>query len=119
MDAMEVAAAGQIRTIDTSLITTNDKPVRPVVKHEPEPKAEPVLTAEDMQKDLRLLKEALDRVVKNTRFTYHVNEKIDQFVVRIVDKDTDNVIKEIPSREIQRMHENIQEAVGLIFDTLI
>lgn len=119
MDAMEVAIAGQTRSPDSSLVTSADKPVKPVARPEAEVKAEPLYSAEDMQKDLRLLKEALDRVVENTRFTYYVNEKIDQFVVRIVDKDTDNVIKEIPSREIQRMHENIQEAIGLIFNELI
>lgn len=118
MDAMDVVHNGQAR-INESLLTSSDKPVRTVPQPEPEVKAEPAANIEQMQKDLRLLREALDRVIKNTRFTYYVNEKIDQFVVRIIDKETDNVIKEIPSREIQRMHENIQEAIGLIFDELI
>lgn len=119
MDAMEVAAVGQTRINESSMLKNAEKVVKVPVKVEAPPEPEPVMTAEELQRDLQQLREALDRMVANTRFTYYVNEKIDQFVVRIVDRDTDNVIKEIPSREIQRMHENIQEAIGLIFDTLI
>ena len=59
---------------------------------------------------------ALDRVIRNTRFQYVLKDEVDYFIVRIIDKDTDKVIREIPSKELQRLHEGVQEAIGLLFD---
>ena len=66
--------------------------------------------------DIEKIKATLEELLKHTRFSYSVNEKIDMIVVRIIDSQSDKVIKEIPSRELQKVHENIQEALGLLFD---
>ena len=59
---------------------------------------------------------ALDRAIKNTRFQYDIKDKIGYFVVRIIDKDTDKVIREIPSKEIQTVREHIEQVLGILFD---
>lgn len=69
--------------------------------------------------NLEELKKALRAVVKNTRYSYSFHEAMDAVVVKIIDGKTDTVIKEIPAREIQRLHENLQEAVGLLIDEQI
>ena len=66
--------------------------------------------------NLRELEQALQNAVKNTRFSYRVNDDINMIVVKIIDKSTDEIIREIPGEEIQRLHENLQEAIGLLFD---
>jgi flagellar protein FlaG len=71
------------------------------------------------QLNLKELEMALENAVKNTRFSYRVNDNIDMVVVKIIDKNTDEIIKEIPGEEIQKLHENLQEAIGLLFDTEI
>lgn len=68
--------------------------------------------------DLHETKRILDEFTANTRFSYSVNEKIDRFVVKIIDKDTDKVVKEIPSRELQNVHENLREAIGIFIDKM-
>lgn len=65
---------------------------------------------------LRELDVALSTAVKNTRFSYRINDNIDMIIVKIIDRDTDEVIKEIPGEEIQKLHENLQQAIGLLFD---
>jgi len=61
---------------------------------------------------------ALDNIIRNTRFQYVLKDELDYFVVRIIDKDTDTVIREIPSKELQKVHEGINQALGLLFDEL-
>jgi len=68
------------------------------------------------QLNLKELELALTKAVKNTRFSYRVIDNIDMIVVKIIDRNTDEVIKEIPGEEIQKLHENLQEAIGLLFD---
>lgn len=68
--------------------------------------------------DMKELEKSLEEMTKGTRYSYSVNRNLNWFVVKIIDERTDSVIKEIPSHELQRVHENIQEAVGILFDGL-
>ena len=77
--------------------------VTPKVRVKPEP-------------NKKVVQAALDRIIKNTRFKYVLKDTLDYFVVRIIDRDTDKIIREIPSKELQRVHEGIEEALGLLFD---
>ena len=66
--------------------------------------------------DKAQVKIALDKIIRNTRFQYDIKDEIGYFVVRIIDKDTDKIIREIPSKELQRVHEGIAQALGILFD---
>jgi len=68
--------------------------------------------------DLNETKKILNEFTTNTRYSYSINEKIDSFVVTIIDRDTDTVVKEIPSRELQNLHENLKEAIGIFIDQM-
>ena len=61
----------------------------------------------------------LDKMMKNTKFQYVIDEKINYFIVKIIDKETDKVIREIPSRELQRFRKGIEKTLGILFDDLI
>lgn len=69
--------------------------------------------------DLKETKSILNEITNNTRFSYSINEKIDSFVVKIIDRNTDKVVKEIPSRELQKLHENLREAIGIFIDRMV
>jgi flagellar protein FlaG len=55
----------------------------------------------------------------NRRLQFSLNEKLGEVVVKVIDKKTDKVIKEIPPKELQIVHERIREALGLLFDERI
>jgi flagellar protein FlaG len=55
----------------------------------------------------------------NRRLSFSLNQKIDTVVVKVIDSQTDKVIKEIPPKELQVVHERIKEAIGLLFDEKI
>jgi len=52
----------------------------------------------------------------NRRLSFSVNEKLGQVVVKVIDADTDKVIKEIPPEELQHVYERIREVIGLLLD---
>ena len=49
---------------------------------------------------------------------FNVNNELDSVVVKIVDANTNQVVKEIPSEDIQKLKINIRRAIGLLFDDL-
>jgi flagellar protein FlaG len=53
---------------------------------------------------------------KSTRFSYILTDEVNRFIVKIIDKNTDKVIKQIPSEELTKLHDNLQEALGILFD---
>ncbi len=52
----------------------------------------------------------------NRKLKFSVNRQLQQVVVKVVDRDTDKVIKEIPPEALQRLHERMQEVMGLLID---
>jgi flagellar protein FlaG len=55
----------------------------------------------------------------NRRVELSVNDQINQVVIKVVDADTDKVIKEIPAEEIQHLIARIKETIGLLVDQKI
>ena len=52
----------------------------------------------------------------NPDIKFHFNDKIDDFVVNVIDKNTDKVIRKIPSDEALKIMEKMRELVGALFD---
>jgi flagellar protein FlaG len=55
----------------------------------------------------------------NKRLRFSINNELDQVVVKVIDSQTDKVIKEIPPEVLQRLHVRIREAIGLLIDEII
>jgi flagellar protein FlaG len=55
----------------------------------------------------------------NHRVKLSINEAIDQLVIKVFDRETDKLIKEIPPEEIQHMIAKIKETIGLLVDEKI
>ena len=68
--------------------------------------------------DLKTAIQDLQRVseVYNRHLSFSFNEKLDQVVVKVIDNDTDKVVREIPPVELQQVYERIREVIGLLFD---
>ncbi|MBN1524812.1 MAG: flagellar protein FlaG [Spirochaetales bacterium] len=83
--------------------------------------APPPLEEEMSTEDMKIALDALARAasVFNKRLSFSVNESIGRIVVKIIDNETDKVIKEIPEPAMQRLLARLKEAVGLIVDETI
>jgi flagellar protein FlaG len=55
----------------------------------------------------------------NRRVELSVNDDINQVIIKVVDAETDKVIKEIPAEEIQHLIARIKETIGLLVDEKI
>ena len=55
----------------------------------------------------------------NHKVKLSVNEEIGQVIIKVVDSETDKVIKEIPAQEIQNLIAKIKQAIGLLVDEKI
>jgi len=71
--------------------------------------------------DIRIALDALARAasVFNKRLSFSVNEEIGRVVVKVIDTESDKVVKEIPPPEMQRLLARLKETVGLIVDEMI
>jgi flagellar protein FlaG len=56
----------------------------------------------------------LDRM--NVSLKYSVYGKDDKVAVKVVDRDTGKVIREIPPKEVQALQDKMSELVGMIFN---
>ncbi len=108
-------------SIDVSTINGNQlhaipAAVRAVPVHEKQPvrdvmRTEPVASMNEVIKELTQVSVALNR-----RLAFSVNEKLGEMVVKVIDTQTDKIIREIPPVELQNVHERIKEVLGILFD---
>lgn len=54
--------------------------------------------------------------VFGTRLEYRYHDTLKQVVVKVIDSDSDTVIKELPSAELQAVHVRLRESLGLLVD---
>ncbi|MHA6258391.1 flagellar protein FlaG [Sporosarcina sp. CAU 1771] len=55
----------------------------------------------------------------NSQLKFQLHDELNEYYVTIVDSDTDEVIKEIPSRKLMDIHAAMREFVGLLVDRKI
>jgi flagellar protein FlaG len=50
------------------------------------------------------------------KLKYVVDHESNQVMVKVIDPETDKVVKVLPPEELQRLHFKIKEAIGFLFD---
>jgi len=71
----------------------------------------PDVNIDQVAEELRIVSRAFNR-----RLSFSINRDLNQVIVKVIDNETDKVIKELPSRELQNLHLRIREAIGLLID---
>jgi flagellar protein FlaG len=68
----------------------------------------------------RYLKEVFrENPAFNKKLKFIVNGELNQVVVKVIDGNTDKVIREIPPEALQKLRVHMQKTIGLIFDEFI
>ena len=52
----------------------------------------------------------------NKKLQFVVDHQSNEVIVKVVDKETDKVIKVIPPEELQRLHKKLKETIGFLFN---
>ena len=77
----------------------------------PQPREEPL---PDIMADLEKITVAFN---KKLQFVInHQSGDINDIRVKVIDPETDKVIKVLPPKELQRLHSHIKETIGFLFD---
>lgn len=84
-------------------------------------KEKEVRRTQEQETDLEELKKAIDQANKsfkpmNRRFEYSVHEALPRIFVTVIDSNTNEVIREIPSEKLLDMVANMLEVAGIIVD---
>jgi len=76
------------------------------------------LTAAETKEATQQLQKMSDLIAGN-KLQFNVNKELGSVIVSVIDANTDKVIKQIPSEEIQNLKLRIRKAIGNIFDEVI
>ncbi|MFZ7101340.1 MAG: flagellar protein FlaG [Peptococcaceae bacterium] len=110
----ETAAVKNIRPINN-----NDRPVWENPEKVPDSDYqtsswEPKFTAGEM---IEAIEEANDKIeIHNKRLEFSIHEKTKEIMVKIIDQETKEVIKEIPPEKILDIVAGLMELAGLLVD---
>jgi flagellar protein FlaG len=90
--------------------------IRGQPKQEEKPKAPPVYEQPTNEQvlDLKQLGQAF-----NKKLQYVIDHNSNQLLVKVIDKETDKVIKVIPPEELQRVRKNLNDAKGLFLNEMV
>ena len=55
----------------------------------------------------------------NRRLKFVIDQESREILIKVIDNETDKVIKVLPPEELQRLHSRIRETIGFLFDKLV
>jgi flagellar protein FlaG len=76
---------------------------------------------ENVTRELSEAAAELERVSSafNKRLQFVVDHRSKEITVKVIDKETDKVIKELPPEELKRLHGKLKETIGFLFDEMV
>ena len=115
--AMEIP--GILKTNPVQDVLLKEARVQPERQpRQPEPQEEKKsISRQEIENQARALEKTF--LAFNRRVELSVNDTINQVIIKVVDAETDKVIKEIPAEEIQHLIARIKETIGLLVDEKI
>ena len=81
--------------------------------------------AQNIEQNLAQIKEdsqqlqKMYEMVDGRKLQFNINKELGAVVVRVVDSNTNRVLKEIPSEDIQKLKLRLRKAIGNLFDAKI
>ena len=58
-------------------------------------------------------------LVFNSRLKFIIDHESNEILIKVIDNETDKVIKLLPPEELQRLHSRIKETIGFLFDRMV
>jgi flagellar protein FlaG len=55
-------------------------------------------------------------LIFNRKLRFYVDQESNEVIVKVIDSETDKVIKVLPPEELQRLHRSVKETIGFLFD---
>ncbi|NLO79813.1 MAG: flagellar protein FlaG [Xanthomonadaceae bacterium] len=120
MDKIRATTAAELSGLRTAAGGQQQRPETPrqaTVEHKVGPKAEAAVPAADLARAV----EQINEFIRMARcdLVFSVDEATGKLVVTVVDAETREVIRQIPSEEVLAIAARLDEARGLLFETKV
>ena len=71
--------------------------------------------------DIQRIQDELNKIIANTdifsrKIQLNYAGDINRIVITVIDKDSGEVLREIPSKELQNLARHLQDAIGVLYD---
>ncbi|MCX8125007.1 MAG: flagellar protein FlaG [Spirochaetes bacterium] len=103
-----------ISKVSGNMPLTAFKVKQPEAKVEERKYEEPRFSRENLYDAVEMLNAAAKTA--NNRIAFSVDEKTDRIVMRVLDANNNEVIREIPPKEVIRLAAQIREMIGMFID---
>ena len=115
---MSVASVGYAPVSPMPILDSRGQ-VKPELKLKPE--SAQIQKEQQRQLEQQFEIKDLERVGQafNKKLQFVVDHTSNEVLVKVIDRETDKVIKVIPPEELQRLHKNLKEAIGLLLDEMV
>ena len=73
------------------------------------------------KQDIRRVTADIQRISQtfNKKLQFVVDQQSHEVIVKVIDKETDKVIKVLPPEELQRLHRKLKETIGFLFNEMV
>ncbi|MCP4023030.1 MAG: flagellar protein FlaG [Desulfobacteraceae bacterium] len=119
MDILEIKSMG----IEATEINKTQEPLpapnlRKTIQKNQEPKNTNHSVSGMTKKDVEEIVESLNDLPETlqTSLNYSVHEENKQIIVKVIDKETEEIIKQIPPEEIVELQDKMRELTGRLLD---
>lgn len=75
------------------------------------------MTAEEVRKNIEVMNKAME--ILNYSLRFRIDENSEQLQVKVMEKDTDKVIREIPPQYVLDMIAKLKDTVGMLIDKMV
>lgn len=119
MDIIQaVTKSLQIRPIESNTIHQSDKQAYIKGTVESKERQEPIIVSEITQEKLKETVEKANQFLLGlkTQFDFKIHEGTGRTVVRLIDKQTHEVVKEIPPEKMLDILESVWDSAGILVD---
>ena len=116
-------AAGSSTVTTQQELPREKRPPLPAEEKAAAEQAEASLPGGQKQKSADLKQTTLDleriSLAFDRRLKFVVDQESREILVKVIDNETDKVIKVLPPEELQRLHSRIRETMGFLFDRMV
>jgi flagellar protein FlaG len=102
-----VTATRELQALKADRARSAETPSRPAEDEKQPDRAELEQSVDDMNSLVQELQRELQ---------FSVDDGSGEMIVKVVDRETDEVLRQIPAEEVLRLRQRLQEATGLLFE---
>lgn len=115
MDGQSLYTTSKPKASNSQAVQTYSQPVTPTGAD----------VAKDIEQNLQEIKadtqqlQKMSEMVTGRKVQFSVNKELNDVVITVVDSSTNQVLKEIPSRDMQNLKLRIRKQLGSLYDRVI